>query len=298
MPVVVRAIVRVGVLIQEGGRRRAVRQVRLHLGRDGPVVGLLPRAMRLAFDFPSVRKCQHSCISRLRLIRRHASYRASHPKFVLQLSYRIVLDADDLVALHDGLLQLLDLGEQDLHLQGRLLLIDGVVGGVKLMLRVVHRLFWVEVRQLLVDLIMIGQYLADSVKITIQQVFIGRDFKWFAIVATMVLRQALQGWPPVTSGSHRACLLQIGGHQVLVPLESACMRAALHGGEHVVLLVLRPCVRMCRRVELLVQVWLAELVGRLACIGLLVGGSVAAGFRVLVVLGGGTSIAGQVVLLL
>ena len=90
--------------------------------------------MRLSLHISRIRVRHCANFPRLcLLLRRQPSYRASQAELILQLRYRIVLDHDDLVALQDSLLELLDFSEEHLVLivvLDYLAQVVGLVGGV------------------------------------------------------------------------------------------------------------------------------------------------------------------------
>ena len=138
----------------------------------------------------------------------------------------VVLDHDDLVALNYNLPQLFDLVHQNLHVD--LLSLVRVASSA----RRTSRVFTVKVWQLLIDLVMIRQYLADPVKIAAKQVFIRGHFKRLAPVARRIGSIFVGDRIPAIA-CQRACMLQVSCHQFLILLERACIATHLHGKQWV-----------------------------------------------------------------
>ena len=134
----------------------------------------------------------------------------------------VVLDHDDLVTLNYDLPQLFDLIHQNLHVD--LLSFAGVTSSA----RWTTRVFTVKVWQLLIDLVMIRQYLADPIEITAKKVLIRGHFKRLAPVACRIRPIFVRDRIPAIA-SQRACMLQVCCHQFLILLERASIATHLHG---------------------------------------------------------------------
>ena len=181
--------------------------------------------MRLTLDFSSVGQGEASDFLRFSILPENCPG-TSLAEIMLQLCYRVVLDDDDLVPLRHDLFQLLYLAEQDLN---------GVLIGDP---RRATGLLWMEVWQLLIDLLVVRQYLADPIKVAVEQVVVRGHLERLArVVAPGIVR--LSGAlvlvacvaPPHVRPvcCDRARMPQVCRHHLLVALEGARVQALLHG---------------------------------------------------------------------
>lgn len=189
------------------GWRWPIWKVGVDFCRDRFIVGLLTGAMCLAFCILCIRKSQHCDIFDIFSLVCRRYIRAAHSKLILHLCYRVVLDYDNLVALLNDLLQIPDLGH-------------------KFELVVTDWLISVEVWKLFVDLFVIRENLANSIKVAPKQIFV-----WCKVIGLWPFARR-NSWSFLSESSvHRdsACLLQILRHQLLISLKCARIRIMLHG---------------------------------------------------------------------